>query len=202
MVQLDFAAVLVDWPLLLRGASFTLVLTEVATVLGLTLGIACARARSHGGVALRLIAGVYVEWIRNTPFIIQLFFIFFGLPSMGLRLSADARRAGIALLTEDRKRDGLLFNLGAGANITIGNLGPLSRNGIVSGDKERNAVLLSVNGEAPPGVTVSLSSTGVATLVFSGVVDASLTAVTLLVTVTVTVAVAQTGIGVDVSHTW
>jgi polar amino acid transport system permease protein len=89
MIQLDFAAVLVDWPLLLRGAAFTLGLTAVATVLGVALGIACARARTHGPAWLRAVAAAYVELIRNTPFIVQLFFIFFGLPSLGLRLSSE-----------------------------------------------------------------------------------------------------------------
>src|ERR1700761_7565566 len=88
-IQLDFAAVLVDWPLLLRGAAFTLGLTAVATVLGVALGIACARARTHGGPVLRAVAAGYVELIRNTPFIVQLFFVFFGLPSLGLRLSSE-----------------------------------------------------------------------------------------------------------------
>ena len=89
MNQLDFGAVLVDWPLLLRGAAFTLGLTAVATLLGLALGIACARARTHGGAVVRAVAATYVELIRNTPFIVQLFFIFFGLPSLGLRLSSE-----------------------------------------------------------------------------------------------------------------
>jgi polar amino acid transport system permease protein len=89
MMELDFKAVLVDWPLLLRGAAFTLGLTGVATVLGLALGIACARARTHGPAPLRALAAAYVELIRNTPFIVQLFFIFFGLPSLGLRLSSE-----------------------------------------------------------------------------------------------------------------
>jgi polar amino acid transport system permease protein len=89
MIQLDFAAVLVDWPLLLRGAAFTLGLTAVATLLGVALGIACARARTHGPAWLRAVAAAYVELIRNTPFIVQLFFIFFGLPSLGLRLSSE-----------------------------------------------------------------------------------------------------------------
>jgi ABC-type sugar transport system ATPase subunit len=65
---------------------------------------------------------------------------------------ADARRAGIALLTEDRKRDGLLFNLGAGANITIGNLGALSHHGLVSGERERRAIvegMRALNVKAP-----------------------------------------------------
>jgi polar amino acid transport system permease protein len=90
MIQLDFAAVLADWPLLLHGAALTLALTAVATVLGLALGIACARARTHGPAAVRALAAAYVELVRNTPFIVQLFFIFFGLPGLGLRLPSEA----------------------------------------------------------------------------------------------------------------
>jgi polar amino acid transport system permease protein len=90
MIRLDFAAVLADWPLLLRGAALTLVLTAVAAALGLALGVGCARARTHGRAAARALAAAYVELIRNTPFIVQLFFIFFGLPSLGLRLSSNA----------------------------------------------------------------------------------------------------------------
>ena len=89
MIQLDFAAVLADWPLLLRGAAFTLGLTAVATVLGVALGIACARARTHGPAPVRVLAAAYVELIRNTPFIVQLFFIFFGLPAAGVKLSPE-----------------------------------------------------------------------------------------------------------------
>lgn len=79
----------------------------------MTLGIACAWARTHGPAWLAAIAGGYVELIRNTPFLIQLFFIFFGLPSAGVQLgemqaailamvinlgaySAEIVRAGIA----------------------------------------------------------------------------------------------------------
>jgi polar amino acid transport system permease protein len=89
MDQLDFGAVLVDWRLLLRGAAFTLGLTAIATLLGVALGVACARARTHGGRVLRAIAAAYVEMIRNTPFIVQLFFIFFGLSQIGLKLSSE-----------------------------------------------------------------------------------------------------------------
>ena len=53
----------------------------------------------------------------------------------------DARRAGIALLTEDRKRSGLLFNLPVRGNITIGNLGLFARNGFISAEKEESAAL-------------------------------------------------------------
>jgi len=89
MIALDFLAVLQEWPLLLRGAAFTVGLTAVAAVLGLALGMGCAWARSSGPVALRAVVGAYVELIRNTPFIVQLFFVFFGLPSLGLRLTPE-----------------------------------------------------------------------------------------------------------------
>lgn len=90
MVTLDFAAVLVEWPLLARGVATTAVLTAVSAVLGLLLGVGCAWARSWGPRPLALVVACYVELIRNTPFIVQLFFLFFGLPSLGLRLSPEA----------------------------------------------------------------------------------------------------------------
>ena len=88
-LQLDFTSILVQWPLLLRGADWTVGLTAVATLLGAALAIACAWARSGGRAPLRWLVGTYVELIRNTPFIVQLFFIFFGLPAAGFKLSAE-----------------------------------------------------------------------------------------------------------------
>ncbi len=89
MIALDFGAVLEGWPQLLRGAAETVVLTAVSATIGVALGIACARGRTHGPKALRMAIGAYVELIRNTPFIVQLFFIFFGLPQLHVKLSAE-----------------------------------------------------------------------------------------------------------------
>ncbi|RZS52160.1 amino acid ABC transporter permease [Sphaerotilus mobilis] len=89
-LSLDFAAVLVEWPLLLRGIGATVVLTAIAAVAGMALGVACAWARTWGPRPLGMLVSAYVELIRNTPFIVQLFFLFFGLPSLGLRLSPEA----------------------------------------------------------------------------------------------------------------
>lgn len=88
-IEFDFLAVLAEWPLLLKGAAWTLGLTAVSAVLGVVLGIACAWARTEGAAALRWVVGAYVELIRNTPFIVQLFFVFFGLPALGLRLTPE-----------------------------------------------------------------------------------------------------------------
>lgn len=88
-VTLDFMAVLGQWPLLLKGVAWTLALTAISAVVGVLVGVSCAWARSQGPMWLRTIAGAYVELVRNTPFIVQLFFIFFGLPAAGVRLSPE-----------------------------------------------------------------------------------------------------------------
>ena len=88
-IEFDFAAVLAEWPLLLRGVAWTIGLTAVGTVLGMIVGTFCAWARSGGPRWLRLVVGTYVELIRNTPFIVQLFFIFVGLPAAGVKLSPE-----------------------------------------------------------------------------------------------------------------
>ena len=90
MISLQFGAVLVDWPLLLQGLAATAGLTAVAAPLGLAVGVGCAWVRAEGPRALGWLVAAYVELIRNTPFIVQLFFIFFGLPSLGVRLSPEA----------------------------------------------------------------------------------------------------------------
>ena len=91
-ITFDFLAVLQQWPLLLKGVAWTLGLTLIATVIGVGVGITCAWVRSQSGRApgwLKWLVGSYVELIRNTPFIVQLFFIFFGLPAMGVKLSPE-----------------------------------------------------------------------------------------------------------------
>lgn len=89
MINFDFMAVLEQWPMLLYGLWLTVLLTAISAVFGTVVGIAGGWARSEGPLWLRTVVGAYVEIIRNTPFIVQLFFVFFGLPALGLKLSAD-----------------------------------------------------------------------------------------------------------------
>jgi polar amino acid transport system permease protein len=89
----QFGDLLAYSDLLLRGAAATLILTAAATLLGVALGIVGAGCRTSRSALARGIALGYVEFIRNTPFIVQLFFIFFGLPSLGVRLPAEAAAA-------------------------------------------------------------------------------------------------------------
>lgn len=86
--ELDFSAITASMGLLLEGAGLTLALTAIAATLGMALSIGGAATRRWGPVWAQRVVGAYVELIRNTPFIVQLFFIFFGLPSLGIKLTA------------------------------------------------------------------------------------------------------------------
>ncbi len=85
--HLQLGDLLPYWRVLLDGLIFTVVLTAVSTLAGVAVGTAGASARTFCPVWLGRCVAVYVELIRNTPFIVQLFFIFFGLPALGLKLS-------------------------------------------------------------------------------------------------------------------
>ncbi len=92
MGQLNFPALWPYWPELLSGLWITIQLTVLATIGGVSLGIFGAALRSGKPGGLSRAWGVYVELIRNTPFVVQLFFIVFGLPNLGLKLTAGRRR--------------------------------------------------------------------------------------------------------------
>jgi polar amino acid transport system permease protein len=85
--SLDFAWVLNNIDALAQGAGTTLLLTACTTVFGTAFSILGAAAKRGRHPWLRVIIGFYVEVIRNTPFLVQLFVIFFGLPSLGIRFN-------------------------------------------------------------------------------------------------------------------
>jgi polar amino acid transport system permease protein len=82
----DFVSVLDYTDVLLKGIAVTAQLTLTGGVLGVAVAVAGAWAKTQGPAWLRAVVSTYVELIRNTPFLIQLFFIFFGLPSLGVHL--------------------------------------------------------------------------------------------------------------------
>ncbi len=75
---------------ILHGAATTLGLIAVAGLIGTALSVLGAVGRRSRLGFVRKAVAAYVELIRNTPFLVQLFFIFFGLPSLGLRLGPVA----------------------------------------------------------------------------------------------------------------
>lgn len=84
--KFDFGALVEHWPEFLSGALTTLQMTAFAVVFGLVIGILCAIGRRSASPFLQWLCGFYVEMIRNTPYLIQIFFIFFGLSSIGIKL--------------------------------------------------------------------------------------------------------------------
>lgn len=124
----QFGDVFAAWPLLVKGTWSTLHLSILAMLMGLVLAILCAWAKTAGPKPLRFVINVYIELIRNTPFLVQLFFFFFALPALGLRWSAytaaltamvvnlgayatEIIRAGIESIPKGQIEAGLALNL-------------------------------------------------------------------------------------------
>ncbi|WP_341314033.1 amino acid ABC transporter permease [Paraburkholderia sp. IMGN_8] len=88
--QFDFLSILDYGPVLAKGVALTVELIAVGGVAGLALAVACAWGKTQGPRSLRFAIDAYVELFRNTPFLIQLFFVFFGLPSFGIHISSNS----------------------------------------------------------------------------------------------------------------
>jgi polar amino acid transport system permease protein len=95
--KFDFSFLAERWPDFVAGAWLTVQLTVVSIALGLLVGTVCAFIRVYGARWMRAPVGVYVELIRNTPLLVQIFIVYFGLSSLGLKLSAEVS-AVIALV--------------------------------------------------------------------------------------------------------
>lgn len=87
---------------LVEGAVATLWMSCLAMCFGLSIGIVCAYLRKSAPTPIRWFVATYVEFFRNTPLLVQLFIIYFSLPTIGIRL--DAEEAAVF---------GLSINLGA-----------------------------------------------------------------------------------------
>ena len=79
------------------GLMMTLQLSAITIGLGFILGIAVAVSLVYGSAWLRSFGRAYVEVIRNTPLIVQLFLVYFGLPGVGIEL--DVMTASVLALT-------------------------------------------------------------------------------------------------------
>lgn len=93
--EFDFASVLANWPQFLEGAWMTILLSFPATVIGFVGGTLLAIGRRGDTRWVAKACGAYVEVLRNTPLLVQVFLVFFGLASLGFKVSAFAA----ALLT-------------------------------------------------------------------------------------------------------
>ena len=86
---MDIVSVLLQyWPLLLQGFEVTLLLAASGFVIGLAIGLPTSLAEVFGKGPLKWLATGYVEVIRGTPMLVQLFIIYYALPQVGVRFDA------------------------------------------------------------------------------------------------------------------
>jgi polar amino acid transport system permease protein len=96
-MELDFTIVARYWSVFLRGAGFTLYVSAIATLVGLCLGLVVALGRLSRISLIRNLTRGYIEIIRGTPLLVQVFLVYYALPDLGIRLSAIA--AGIVAMS-------------------------------------------------------------------------------------------------------
>ena len=84
------------WRELAEGAWLTIRLSGLAMIIGLAVATVCAYGKAAGPSAVRWVVATYVEVIRNTPFLVQIFIVYFSLPAMGI--SMDANQAALAAM--------------------------------------------------------------------------------------------------------
>ena len=89
--KFDFSFLAERWPDFVAGAWLTVQLTVVSIALGSRSARSAPCCASTATAGCRAPVGVYVELIRNTPLLVQIFIVYFGLPSLGLKLSAEPR---------------------------------------------------------------------------------------------------------------
>jgi polar amino acid transport system permease protein len=86
-ITLQFGPILEQWPYLLGGAWLSLQIAVLAFGGGMLIGLLCASILHNGSAFMRRPVVAYVAFATNTPQLVQIFFLFFGLPEMGIVLS-------------------------------------------------------------------------------------------------------------------
>ena len=96
---MDWNAIQQYLPLYQKAAVLTLRLGVAGILCAIVIGLVCAVIQYDKISVLRQIVGVYIQISRNTPLLVQLFFIYYGLPKVGIRTNAEiCGIAGLAFL--------------------------------------------------------------------------------------------------------
>lgn len=114
--------------LYVEAAKLTLTLGVIGIIFSLAIGLACSLIQYYKIPVLKRIVSVYIELSRNTPLLVQLFFLYFGLPKIGIMISsegcaviglsflggsymAEAFRSGLEAIEESQMESGLAIGL-------------------------------------------------------------------------------------------
>jgi polar amino acid transport system permease protein len=87
--QLDYGPVLDAFGPLMGGLFLSIRLAVIAMAIGVVIAVVLAAAKLSSGRVVRGLINAYIEVIRNTPLLVQVFFVFFALPAIGVRLRPD-----------------------------------------------------------------------------------------------------------------
>lgn len=87
-MTLDFSVLLRYQDMILNGLLLTIELSVVATIFGFVVGTLCAIGKRGHHRLIRRVCSIYVEAIRNTPLLVQIFLVYFGISNLGLALNA------------------------------------------------------------------------------------------------------------------
>ncbi|KAB1434235.1 amino acid ABC transporter permease [Candidatus Galacturonibacter soehngenii] len=115
-------------PLYVEAAKLTLTIATIGIISSIFVGFCCSLVRYYKIPFIHKIVSIYIELSRNTPLLIQLFFLYFGLPKIGIRLSsescaivgltflggsymAEAFRSGLEAIPKIQRESGLSIGL-------------------------------------------------------------------------------------------
>lgn len=87
-MDFQFDIFLASFPALLKGAVITVELTVISVILGLIIGLLGALGRLSANAAIRIFTSCYITLMRAVPLLLTLMFLYYGLPSAGIDLSA------------------------------------------------------------------------------------------------------------------
>ncbi len=87
---MDFDFIYKYLPMFAQAAKLTVLMALAGIVLSLVIGLACALVGYYRTPGLQRLVKAYIELSRNTPLMIQLFFLYYGLPRVGLRLEGES----------------------------------------------------------------------------------------------------------------
>ncbi len=86
LTDFNFRIIMEYLPLFLTGLKSTFIISIVSLLLALTTGIIACAARISGVKFIKYPAIAYIEIIRSTPLLVQIYFLYFGLPTLGVRI--------------------------------------------------------------------------------------------------------------------
>lgn len=87
-----FDSIIQSLPVLIQGAVITVEITAISVLLGTMIGLIASLGRLSKARLSRILAGIYVDFIRGTPLLVQIFIIYFGIPAFMRTLTGEIWR--------------------------------------------------------------------------------------------------------------